>query len=253
MATGGDGPAGARILGGKSAVRLPCDAPPPPAGSVECLLISPLLALMRNQIEAARRSACAPHDQQRQPTRRWARSRLWAATRSTLLVSPERFANPAFRDKVLPRSAQAGLLVIDERTASATGATTSAPTTAASAACSICCPAGVPVLCTHRDRQRPRRRRHRRSARRRSASLRGPLDRESLALARRRPADRRPSAWPGSPRRSRRCRAPASSTASPSRDARPGRRAGSRARHRRCARTPATPTPRPRSSSSASC
>ena len=48
-----------------------------------------------------------------------------------LLISPERLANERFRDQVLADVAERiALLVIDEATASPTGATTSAPTIA---------------------------------------------------------------------------------------------------------------------------
>ncbi len=81
------------------------------------LLISPLLALMRNQIEAARRMgvrAEAIHSDN-QPD--WARVQTSVANDEVdlLLISPERLANEGFIDQVLSRiSGRLSLLVIDE-------------------------------------------------------------------------------------------------------------------------------------------
>jgi ATP-dependent DNA helicase RecQ len=81
------------------------------------VIVSPLLALMRNQIDAAARAGI------RARTINSANPDDWEATYAeietgavdVLLVSPERLNNPAFRDRVLPRlAATAGMLVIDE-------------------------------------------------------------------------------------------------------------------------------------------
>jgi ATP-dependent DNA helicase RecQ len=87
------------------------------AGSGPALLISPLLSLMRNQVEAARRMglrAEAIHSEN--PTEH---SRIEAAFVSNdvdiLLITPERFANQNFSTQVLaPVAGQIALLVIDE-------------------------------------------------------------------------------------------------------------------------------------------
>lgn len=81
------------------------------------IIISPLLALMRNQIEAARRlNICAEtinsanHDQ-------WAeiKRKVLANNVDAVLISPERLANESFiRDILLPISGRIGLFVIDE-------------------------------------------------------------------------------------------------------------------------------------------
>ncbi len=86
-------------------------------GAGPTLLVSPLLSLMRNQIEAATRGGV------RAVTINSDNKDLWeqvvddirADRVDLLLVSPERFANPTFRDTVLPVvTKNAGLFVIDE-------------------------------------------------------------------------------------------------------------------------------------------
>jgi ATP-dependent DNA helicase RecQ len=81
------------------------------------LIVSPLLALMRNQIAAAERlglRACTVNSTNRDD---WdeIRERLAADTIDLLLISPERLNNPRFREEMLPVFAKSvGLLVIDE-------------------------------------------------------------------------------------------------------------------------------------------
>ncbi len=87
------------------------------AGTGPALLVSPLLALMRNQISAARRMgvrACTIHSDNQGE---W--DDVEAALRrdevDILLISPERLASERFRDKVLAGIAgRISLLVIDE-------------------------------------------------------------------------------------------------------------------------------------------
>jgi ATP-dependent DNA helicase RecQ len=81
------------------------------------VIISPLLALMRNQIAAAERAGIravtinSTNIEQWQPTH----DAIAAGEVDVLLVSPERLNNPGFRDEVLPRlAATCGLLVVDE-------------------------------------------------------------------------------------------------------------------------------------------
>ena len=81
------------------------------------LLISPLLALMRNQIQAARRmgvqAATINSDNQDQWTS--VEAAIQRNELDILLISPERLANEHFRNEVLNRIAgDVGLLVIDE-------------------------------------------------------------------------------------------------------------------------------------------
>jgi ATP-dependent DNA helicase RecQ len=102
---------------GKSAVYFVATALLRAAGAGSTVIVSPLLALMRNQIEAATRAGV------RAVTVNSANVADWEATYAAidagdvdvLLVSPERLNNPDFRDRVLPRlTASAGMLVVDE-------------------------------------------------------------------------------------------------------------------------------------------
>jgi ATP-dependent DNA helicase RecQ len=86
-------------------------------GSGPTLLVSPLLALMRNQLEMARRSGVRAETIHSDNRADWveieARSRRNEV--DLLLVSPERFNNLRFRYEVLPALTQSvGLLVVDE-------------------------------------------------------------------------------------------------------------------------------------------
>jgi len=81
------------------------------------LLISPLLALMRNQIEAAERLGlrCMTVNSSSSTTIGELRSRLREDAVDLLLVSPERLANPQFADEIMPLvGSRPGLIVIDE-------------------------------------------------------------------------------------------------------------------------------------------
>jgi ATP-dependent DNA helicase RecQ len=86
-------------------------------GAGPTVIISPLLALMRNQIEAAERAGIHAVTINSTNSEQWAEvhARIAAGEVDVLLVSPERLNNPGFRDEVLPRLTEsAGLLVIDE-------------------------------------------------------------------------------------------------------------------------------------------
>jgi ATP-dependent DNA helicase RecQ len=81
------------------------------------VIISPLLALMRNQIEAAERAGIHAVTINSTNVEQWqeVHGRIASGEVDVLLVSPERLNNPGFRDEVLPRLTEsAGLLVIDE-------------------------------------------------------------------------------------------------------------------------------------------
>jgi ATP-dependent DNA helicase RecQ len=102
---------------GKSAVYFVTTALLRARGAGPTLLVSPLLGLMRNQIEAAERGGlrAATINSDNQDTWEQVGDALEADAVDALLVSPERFANPVFRERVLPKlAARAGLLVIDE-------------------------------------------------------------------------------------------------------------------------------------------
>ncbi len=102
---------------GKSAVYFVATALLRELGEGPTVIVSPLLALMRNQVESA--AAADVHA----ATINSANSQEWASIEEqvavgevdVLLVSPERLNNPDFRDTVLPELTQsAGLLVVDE-------------------------------------------------------------------------------------------------------------------------------------------
>ena len=102
---------------GKSAVYFVATALLRAQGSGPTVIVSPLLALMRNQIAAASRAGIHA------VTINSTNVEEWAATYAdvsrgdvdVLLLSPERLNNPDFRDNVMPALAAAcGLLVVDE-------------------------------------------------------------------------------------------------------------------------------------------
>jgi ATP-dependent DNA helicase RecQ len=102
---------------GKSAVYFVATALLREAGSGPTLIISPLLALMRDQIAAAQRLGLRAHTVNSTNRDEWdvVRRELAADTLDLLLISPERLNNPVFREQMLPLFAsQTGLLVIDE-------------------------------------------------------------------------------------------------------------------------------------------
>jgi len=102
---------------GKSAVYFVATALLREAGAGPTLIVSPLLALMRNQIAAAQRLGLRAHTINSTNREEWdeVRQQLAANTIDLLLISPERLNNPRFRDGMLPLfAASVGLLVIDE-------------------------------------------------------------------------------------------------------------------------------------------
>jgi ATP-dependent DNA helicase RecQ len=102
---------------GKSAVYFVATALLRDAGAGPTLIVSPLLALMRNQIAAAERLGLRAHTINSTNRDDWeaVREQLAANTVDLLLISPERLNNPRFRDDMLPLfAASVGLLVIDE-------------------------------------------------------------------------------------------------------------------------------------------
>jgi ATP-dependent DNA helicase RecQ len=101
---------------GKTAVYFLATALLRAQGRGPTLLVSPLLALMRNQVEAAQRMGLVVESLTSENPGEWARieERLAADGVDLLLVSPERLANPRFRKAALPHLAGTGLLVVDE-------------------------------------------------------------------------------------------------------------------------------------------
>jgi ATP-dependent DNA helicase RecQ len=81
------------------------------------LIVSPLLALMRNQIAAAERLGIRAHTINSTNREAWDEVQELLARDAVdlLLISPERLNNPQFRDAMLPLFAErVGLLVVDE-------------------------------------------------------------------------------------------------------------------------------------------
>ncbi|MFE9497227.1 RecQ family ATP-dependent DNA helicase [Streptomyces collinus] len=102
---------------GKSAVYFVATSLLRARGSGPTVIVSPLLALMRNQVEAAARAGIHARTINSANTEEWdtVQDEIAAGEVDVLLVSPERLNNPDFRDQVLPKlSAATGLLVVDE-------------------------------------------------------------------------------------------------------------------------------------------
>jgi ATP-dependent DNA helicase RecQ len=86
-------------------------------GAGPTVIVSPLLALMRNQIGAAGRAGIRAATINSSNTEEWEEvyAAIQAGQADVLLVSPERLNNPRFRDLILPRlTSSAGMIVIDE-------------------------------------------------------------------------------------------------------------------------------------------
>jgi len=102
---------------GKSAVYFVATLLLRERGAGPTVIVSPLLALMRNQIAAAERAGIRAVTINSTNMEQWEpiQDSIAAGEVDVLLVSPERLNNPGFRDEVLPRlAATCGLLVIDE-------------------------------------------------------------------------------------------------------------------------------------------
>ena len=102
---------------GKSAVYFLATALLREQGAGPTLIVSPLLALMRNQVAAAAKAGVHAATINSANIGDWSaiQSDVAAGDVDVLLVSPERLNNPDFRDTVLPSLAAAtGLLVVDE-------------------------------------------------------------------------------------------------------------------------------------------
>jgi ATP-dependent DNA helicase RecQ len=102
---------------GKSAVYFVATALLRSRGAGPTVIVSPLLALMRNQIAAAQRAGIRAVTVNSTNREAWEGiyDEIRAGVVDVLLVSPERLNNPDFRDLALPRlTAAAGLVVVDE-------------------------------------------------------------------------------------------------------------------------------------------
>jgi ATP-dependent DNA helicase RecQ len=102
---------------GKSAVYFLATALLREQGAGPTVIVSPLLALMRNQIDAATRAGIVAVTVNSANLDEWEQTyaEITAGEVDVLLVSPERLTNPDFRDRVLPELTRtAGMLVVDE-------------------------------------------------------------------------------------------------------------------------------------------
>ncbi|MFJ6615661.1 RecQ family ATP-dependent DNA helicase [Streptomyces sp. NPDC091289] len=102
---------------GKSAVYFVATALLRRRGSGPTVIISPLLALMRNQVESAARAGIQARTINSANPEEWDTiyGEVERGETDVLLVSPERLNSVDFRDQVLPRlAATTGLLVVDE-------------------------------------------------------------------------------------------------------------------------------------------
>ena len=170
---------------GKSAVYFVATALLRERGSGPSVIVSPLLALMRNQVEAAGRAGIHARTINSANLTEWDEITVEISDGAVdvLLISPERLNNPDFRDSVLPRlAATAGLLVVDEAHCISDWGHDFRPDYRRLRTLLAELPAGTPVLATTA------------TANSRVTDdvadqlgdalvLRGPLDRESLRLA----------------------------------------------------------------------
>jgi ATP-dependent DNA helicase RecQ len=102
---------------GKSAVYFVATALLRSRGAGPTVIVSPLLALMRDQIAAAARAGIRAVTINSANVTEWddVHAAIARGEVDVLLCSPERLNNPGFRDEVLPRlAADAGLVVVDE-------------------------------------------------------------------------------------------------------------------------------------------
>jgi ATP-dependent DNA helicase RecQ len=174
---------------GKSAVYFVATALLRAAGGGPTVIVSPLLALMRNQIAAAVRAGIRARTVNSANVEEWTEvyDEIRAGAVDVLLVSPERLNNPDFRDQVLPKlAASAGLIVVDEAHCISDWGHDFRPDYRRLRTLLQDLPAGIPVLATTATANA---RVTRDVAEQLGLGgvdvlvLRGPLDRESLRLA----------------------------------------------------------------------
>jgi ATP-dependent DNA helicase RecQ len=136
---------------GKSAVYFLATALLRERGAGPTLIVSPLLALMRNQIAAVERLGMRAHTINSTNRGAWEEVRELLAEDAVdlLLISPERLNNPQFREAMLPLFAErVGLLVVDEAHCISDWGHDFRPDYRRLAEMLERLPAGVAVLCT---------------------------------------------------------------------------------------------------------
>jgi ATP-dependent DNA helicase RecQ len=171
---------------GKSAVYFVATALLRALGEGPTVIVSPLLALMRNQIEAAERAGIHARTINSANAEEWEQiyEEVAAGEADVLLVSPERLNNPSFRDQVLPElSGEAGLLVIDEAHCISDWGHDFRPDYRRIRTLLDSLPPGVPVLATTATANARVTRDVAEQLGDDTLVLRGPLDRDSLRLA----------------------------------------------------------------------
>jgi ATP-dependent DNA helicase RecQ len=173
---------------GKSAVYFVATALLRERGAGPTVIVSPLLALMRNQIAAAERAGIRAATINSANTDDW--EHVFADVQDgavdVLLVSPERLNNPDFRDEILPKLAVgAGLVVVDEAHCISDWGHDFRPDYRRLRTLFAELPPGVPVLATTAtaNARVTRDVADQLAADHETLVLRGPLDRESLRLS----------------------------------------------------------------------
>jgi len=156
------------------------------AGAGPTLVVSPLLALMRDQVAAAQRMGLVARTVNSTNLSDWTETfdELANGTVDVLLISPERLNNPRFRHDILPRLAGAiGLLVIDEAHCISDWGHDFRPDYRRIASVIAGLEPGVPVLATTATANARVSNDVATQIGEDTLTLRGTLDRESLALA----------------------------------------------------------------------
>ena len=171
---------------GKSAVYFVATRLLRDQGAGPTVLVSPLLALMRNQMLAAERAGVVAETINSDNRDDWdaIEGRIAAGAVDLLLISPERLNNERFRRDVLPELAKTvGLLVVDEAHCISDWGHDFRPDYRRIARVLPMLPQEVPVLCTTATANNRVVDDIVAQAGARLEVLRGPLDRESLHLS----------------------------------------------------------------------